>query len=62
MAKVTKRIISPLEEEMAGRPERGASRQTSGQEAQSAESVAASYSTKTFTLAARPAASITVSV
>ncbi|MET3593817.1 hypothetical protein ABID26_003219 [Mesorhizobium shonense] len=53
---------------MAGRPEGGASRQTSGkesfdpQETQSRESLAAFYSTKTFTLAARPAASMTVSV
>ena len=54
--------ISPLEGEMPGRAEGGASRRVSGEEAQSPESLGAVYSTNTFTLAARPTASMTVSV
>ncbi|TPK91232.1 signal recognition particle-docking protein FtsY, partial [Mesorhizobium sp. B2-4-16] len=62
MGAAPKLLISPLAGEMPGRAEGGASRRTYDQEPQSPESLAASYSTKTFTLAARPTASITVSV
>ncbi|TPN43596.1 hypothetical protein FJ976_22625 [Mesorhizobium sp. B1-1-9] len=62
--------ISPLAGEMAGRPEGGALEpgwasillSTDLVESQFDESLPAVYSTNTFTLAARPAASITVSV